>query len=398
MIHMRSLPESLYVVIRFDQFPAQVIAAYDRAYQQVPFVVIQQDPDSCKSTLFACSAAALQQGIHPGMPVSVITSRYPAIEIVPRNDELEHIAREELTQLLYGYTPQYAIGRDGTCLVDLTATPLQRTQSAITIAQQLKNDITRILGMTIIAIGGGVSKPMASMMARLAMPDGIRFCGGKHGHTPPSYIDTRLLPGLSGQCREKIRKYGLQSIGQIQQLPHDELRSRFGKEGEKLYALVHGIDCTTWPTPHIRIEETTRLDRDTNDMHTIIRHVRITVDKFCYAVKKTDMLVKSFTVVLVYADNKRTQKSIRLSAPTNDFLIVIHHAVSTFKVLYRRRIGIKRIMLQSGAFTPDPLQTYLFESSWEKKQKAISSKIQDVRQKMGFAAVMSGSTVGVSKK
>jgi nucleotidyltransferase/DNA polymerase involved in DNA repair len=208
-------------------------------------------------------------------------------------------------------------------------------------------------------------------------------------------LDTSMLPGLSGQCRQKLVAYGLRKIGQVQKISKEALVARFGLEGEKLYSLAMGGTAQTIVGARhgVPLRAETVLENDINDMDIIIQKVRHTVDKLCFLLKTENVQIKKFTVTISYSDNRKSQKTVALPGLTNDFLTMAQYAQQAFNVLYQRRVAIRSIALDTKDVRPDPCQTSLFETSWERRQAALARQIVKVRNENSFETVVSGAVL-----
>jgi DNA polymerase-4 len=369
------------------------MAAYYAALRDAPFVVICQDQHSHKSDVVSCSAHARQLGIECGMPLYVVSRRWPDVAVVQRDVALEASCCEEVAGVLYRYSPEYDVHGSGTGLVNLSRTPAQRTMHALDIGGHIQADIMAAVPLSAIAAGLAATESAARIMARTARPMGISVCDAGREAQTIAGLDTAMLPGLSGLCRHKLVAYGLRRIGQVQRLSKESLVTRFGLEGEKLYSMVSGSTVGTVVRKPERIVSETVLENDINDMDIIIQKVRHTVDKLCFLLKNGDVQVRKFTLIIRYSDNKKSQKTVALPHMTNDFLTMANYAQQAFKVLYQRRVAIRSIMFDTKDVRPDPCQTSLFETSWERKRAALARQIVKVRNENSFGAVVSGSNV-----
>ncbi len=390
---MHRPPDPLFFLVRFDQFSAQVLAAYHPNYRDVPFIVIHQHADDHRCIVQAVSSAAASQGISPGMPVHQAQRRCRDITIFRRVPEMEAALQEELAAIFNSYTPAFRIRSNGTSVLDLTGTPCRRQLTPAVAARVLKDEIHEKTGLSHIAIGIGQTRVYAEIMVRLALPSGIR--GSSTGAAGLSSLSPMLLPGLSPQCREKLTKYGFTRIGQLQPVGKEALIKRFGREGEKLYCLAHGLESPSSTQKSVSISAETVLEKDINDIRIVHRYIRYTTDKLCYLLKEHDMVIDRFSFHITYTDNKRTQKTKRFPSPTADFLALTHASERLFEEIYQRRVGIKSIRLVAPAPEPDPGHIDLFESTWDKKQQALGRGIADLRKRIGFSAVLDAKTVAL---
>jgi DNA polymerase IV len=394
--HGVPLPTSrgaLYCAIDIASFPAQAMAAYHAPLRDTPFVVICQDEHSHKSAVVSYSTQAAALGVDAGMPLHVVLRRWPDVTVVQRDTSLEAACCEEIATVLYRYSPEYDVHANGVSLVNLSRTPAQRTMLAFNIGANICRDIMAAVPLWAIAAGLGATESIARIIARKTRPKGVSVCdAGKEAQTI-ARLDTTMLPGLSGQCRQKLIAYGLRRIGQIQRISKDALVARFGAEGEKLYSMASGGTVQTIVRKRESLAAETVLENDINDMDLIIQKVRHTVDKLCFLLKNNDVQVKKFTFTIKYSDNKKTQKTVALPHMTNDFLTIAQYAQRTFSVLYQRRVALRSITIDTKDVRPDPCQMCLFETSWERKQAALARQIVKVRNENSFGVVVSAAAL-----
>ncbi len=390
----------MFFSIEHDHFSAQALSAYDPTLRDHPFVVVQQSVDSHKCAVFACSSHAQALGIRRGQPVQQILKRHRNVEVVPRNDDIEQTAKEELAWIIESLTPEYDVNDFGRCQLNLTGTPIIHRESFDTIADRLRRNVTRTIGLADVAVGVASTRAIANMLAKLARPGNVRICEPGEETDVLASLNASLLPGLSPAVRDRIRQYGVKHVGQIQRLGKDALVVRLGGEGERLYSLAIGLDTGRNRRIEKRrtVEVEVTLDRDVNDERQLIQHVRYAADKVCHALHMENAQTQHLTFVLTYTGNRTTQKTARWPHPTIDLTTVTTSAIRLFRDLYQRRVAIKTIRLAVNRPRTDTGQFDLFESVWEKKQRDVSKAVTDVRMKLGFDAVMPAANVGKAEQ
>jgi DNA polymerase-4 len=389
---------NLYGVLIFSDFAAQVAAAYDPRLRGTAYAVVRQNSESHKSAVWSVSHAAAARGVRPGMPVSAARQRCTAIEIVPCVEELLAAAAAELRRALLSYSPAVTVRRSGTCLLDLSRTPFSRGRRLYEQARALQTAVCLATGLERPAVGIASSRLTATIAAERATAGGVVICPAGGEEELVASCDTAALPGLSAACRERLRKYGLRSVAQVQRLPRRDLGVRFGAEGERLYALAHGIDTGETATPAAPIEVETMLDRDTSDRELLLQYLRRTVDRFCHCLRIKGLTVHTARLVIRYTDNKRTQKTVGLAGHAIGYQSLVAAMTGAFDTLCVRRVGIKSILMTGVRCEAAGGQVELFESAWEGKQRDLGEKIADVRQRMDFDALFSGADHAVRGK
>jgi nucleotidyltransferase/DNA polymerase involved in DNA repair len=225
-------PSPLFLALEARDFPAQAIAAWDGRYRNKAFVVVDQDPESHKTHVLSCSPAARELGLRAGMPLAAARRRRPGVTPVFRNAAWEAALCEELRALCRRHTPGFEV-RAGRALLDLTGTPAARGLKPAALAAKLRRDALAATGLGDLAAGAASTRLMAKVMARRALEEGkdVLFCPPGEEQDALDPLGPECLPGLSPQCRDRIRRYALESVGQIRALGGPARAARGGGAG-----------------------------------------------------------------------------------------------------------------------------------------------------------------------
>jgi DNA polymerase IV len=392
----------LYGVLLFDSFAAQVEAVYNPLLRGRPYVVVRQGCGSHKSAVWSASAPARGLGIAAGMPVRLVREKYRNVEIVRCNDAYHDVVRGELERLLRRYTPDVSVSRQGVCLLDLSRTPVGgsgRLERAVT---DLRDDVSGATGLSRPAAGLAASGVVAGILARMALPDGMRICQNGAEAELLASVETRILPGFSQGCRERLRRYGLKTVGQVRAIAKSDLLARFGGEGERLYHVARGIDVKNVGAAFdgdAPVSVETVLERDTGDGDLLLQYLHRTVDRFCHAARVSRLAVRSVLLSITYTDRKCAQKTVRLPRETSEYQALVRRVETAFAGLYCRRVGIRSIAMSGrGTDGQGSGQLDLFEGGWDDKQGQLGRSIARVRERSGFDAVFTGRDYGAYVK
>ncbi|MBN1129744.1 MAG: hypothetical protein JXA71_12195 [Chitinispirillaceae bacterium] len=381
----------LYGVLLFDEFPAQVAAAYDPKLRAAPYVVVRQSGESHKSVAWSVSGAARARGVHAGMALHVIRRDYGDVHIVPYCGELHEALRVELARVLLSYTPDVKVLRTGACRLDLSSTPFSRGGCSARQVAALQCTVASATGLARPAIGIAESRLAARIAARRALPCGSVICPAGGAAAMLARCETSVLPGLSAACRVRLRRYGLRYVSQVQTLPRRDLIGRFGPEGERLFALAHGINVAEAAPAAAPLQVETVLARDTGDRSLMLQYLRRTVDRFCHRLRVTGMTVHAARIMVRYTDNRRVQKTVGFGRGIAEYLPLVTAMTDAFDAVCVRRVGIKSILIAGTRCEALTGQQELFKSAWEEKQRNLGAKIAAVRQRLDFDTVFSGS-------
>jgi DNA polymerase-4 len=398
MTRRRPEPEVLHAVLEVDQLAAQALAAYRLDLRRKAFAVVRQNAESHKAVVCACSPLARQAGVTAGVPVFVMRRKLGnRVLILGREPGLERRLVGEMHAALYGRTPEVEVSETGRCLLNLSGTPAQRVMSWDGLLVQLRRDVAS-LGVEEVAIGLSRSPLVAKLLARRAKPDGGELCESGREAEFLAEMDTVRLPGLTSACRQRLEKYGLLQVSQVQSLDRPALLKRFGAaEGEKLYTMVRGMDPVPARSRAREVVGESVLSLDINDDYLLAQQVRLAVDRLCDQLRREELTARRLTCQLHYTDNRATQRSAVMAAPTDDFETISAAAVSLFEEAYQRRVGIKTIRVVAARPVKHTGQLDLFAGDPERKRRSLGRAITDIRGRMGFEAVVNATNLGMAR-
>ena len=389
-------PPSLFLALEAPEFPAQAIAAWDDRLRGRPFAVVEQDPDSHKTYVIAVSPSARKGEVFAGMPLAAARRRLPGLEVAPRHPAWETALGDELRARGLRYTPESEV-RGGRALLNLTGTPAARALRPLGLARKLLRDARYVSGLGEVYAGAAATRLMAQVMARLCAGRGedAAVCppGSESALLDP--LPPACLPGLSPQCRARIRRYSLESVGQVRALGREALAARFGSEGDKLYTLACGLDLESSGRVAIRDPSAeTVLSADGNDDDALARAVRLTADKLVFQLRARGLQADRLTLAIRYADGKAVRKTMSVRPRTDAFAALAALAHDLFRALYQRRVALRAVSLTAPAPKPDTGQTELFAGGDDRRQRALGDALAKIRARSGFGAILSGGNVG----
>jgi nucleotidyltransferase/DNA polymerase involved in DNA repair len=407
-----NLPPSLFAAVRIPRFAAQALSAARPELRGRPFVVVEQDPESHKTTVLDLSPSAAAEGefrhIWPGLPAFLVRRKWAELPVMARDIKAETKLRAALDALWLCATPAFA-SEGGKVLLDLAGTPLARRhmkrerdeEESMRRLGEALHAAVRALGMEQAAVGVAATRVAARMLAKVVQShDGSGSAACPSGSETDRFdsLSPDYLPGLSPAARARLKKYGLVAIAAVRVLDREELRLRFGLEGDRLHALARGLDFGPAIEKRRPVEVETVFPRDLNDEEVLRNRARLTADKLCHALRAEGLKANRFTLTLVYSDGRSARRTLALNPPTAAFEALAARVVPLFFELYQRRVALRRIRLGVAVPAPETGQRDLFEDALSGKQEALSRAIDAIRRKRGFTDVVSASNVEKGKK
>ncbi len=269
------------------------------------------------------------------------------------------------------------------------------TEHLFALASRVQSDIGSRGELHTLAVGMSSSALIARMLARQALPHGVAVCppGFELDELASKPVD--VLPGLSAAVREKLRKYGLQYVHQVQRLERRSLVKRLGRhDGGKLYGMVRGVSDSMPRENEVfpAITAETVLRTDLNEDFLLAQCVRLTADRMCDKLRNAKLLARRLTFRLWHTDNRCVQRTTQLAQATADFGTIEAAARRLFADAYVRRAAIKSMSLSATRPSHSTRQIDLFETTHDRKLQSLGAAITDIRHRMGFEAVLSGAS------
>lgn len=134
---------------------------------------------------------------------------------------------------------------------------------AVALAEVARR-VEREVGIT-VSIGLSHNKFLAKLASDLEKPRGFSVIGRDETLAFLAPLAVAKINGVGSVTAQKLRDFGIETIGQLQGVPEPELVARFGKFGRQLAGYAQGIDArkVTSGGPAKSISAETTFSRDT---------------------------------------------------------------------------------------------------------------------------------------
>lgn len=214
------MASSLWLGLCFPHLPLEI---HTRGAPAAAALVIS-DSQAARPRVLACNAAALAQGITPGMPLGAAYALVAALELRPRSPAAEHEALQRLAAWAIQYTPTVSLQPPQGLLLEIGG------------SLRLYGDLDHILG----SIKDGIENMgFSPTMAVAPTPLGswlLARSGQEERITDHAGLGLRLsrLPIAALETApatlEALQGMGLRRIGECLRLPRSGLARRFGRD------------------------------------------------------------------------------------------------------------------------------------------------------------------------
>ncbi|NIR49369.1 DNA polymerase IV [candidate division KSB1 bacterium] len=338
-----------------DAFFAAVEQLDHSEYRGKP-VIVGADPKDGRGRGVVATASyeARKYGIHSAMPISQAYKRCPhGIYLRGRYKRYSEIS-QQVIKILQDFTPVIEKISIDEAFLDVTGC-MKLFGSPEEIAKNIKQRIRQELHLT-ASIGIAPNKFLAKIASDLQKPDGLVIVNPGEEKSFLKDLPISKLWGVGKKTEMGLRKMGISTIGQIAEVPEQDLNKRFGKLGNALWRLANGIDERPVVThaPQKSISQETTFEEDTDDEELIERTLFRLADDLSRLMRNHHLKGRTLTLKIRLEDFSTYTRSRTLSDFVDSPQVIKTVAIDLYrnfdkKTLRVRLLGIGLSQLNSVA-------------------------------------------------
>jgi DNA polymerase IV (DinB-like DNA polymerase) len=114
---------------------------------------------------------------------------------------------------------------------------------AIELARNVKTELKNVEGLT-VSVGIAPNKSIAKMASDMNKPDGLTTVRPDEVKVFLEPLSVNKISGVGKKTTEFLLEHGVETIGQLSQIPAKKLTDWFGKGGVWLWGIANGIEET----------------------------------------------------------------------------------------------------------------------------------------------------------
>jgi len=268
------------------------------------------------------------------MPISRAARLCPrAAFLLVDIEKYVHVSTEIMT-ILAEYSPLVEPLSLDEAFLDVTATD-RLFGPPLVLARTIKRRIREEVGLTASA-GIAPNKFLAKLASDVEKPDGLVEvrAGEEAAFLHPLKVER--LWGVGQVTARKLRKMGIETIGQLARVPVSLLQRQFGKTGAHLHELAWGRDdrpvepCTA--PKSMGAEET--FTRDHRDVECLLQTLRTQAERVARELRAEGYVARTVTLKLRLADFRTLTRGLTAEATQDGF-----------EIFQRARVLISRVPL-----------------------------------------------------
>jgi nucleotidyltransferase/DNA polymerase involved in DNA repair len=345
-----------------------------------------------RGVVAAASYEARKFGVHSAMPSRTADKLCPQGVFVPPDMKKYGQVSKQIMTILGAFTPFVQPVSVDEAFMDVTGST-QKFGDALTIARRIKAEIHAQTGLT-ASVGVAPNKFLAKLASDLNKPDGLTVITEANKVEMLAPLPVSKIWGVGKVTEKRLHEVGIRTIGDLQRMPLDELRQRFGDTADHLHALAMGKDDreveTDEESKSISSEHT--FDVDTTDLDQIKKCLLEQCEEVGSRLRQEKLAARTVQLKLRYADFTTLTRRRTLPQPTQDEMMLYEVAG---QLLVAEGIEGKRIRLigvGGSNLVPPEIQSDLFNRTDEKRAR-VNKVVDDLRGKLGPGAIKRGTSL-----
>lgn len=260
------------VHIDMDAFYASVEQRDDPRLHGRPVVVAWR---GTRSVVCAASYEARQFGVRSAMPAIRAERLCPDAVFVPPDFPRYRAVSRLVREIFKRHTDLIEPLSLDEAYLDVTENKTG-LQTATRVARKIREQIREELHLTASA-GVAPNKFLAKIASDWRKPDGLFVIQPHDVDTFLTPLPVGRMPGVGKVTEEKLKRLGVQTVGDLRDMGISTLKDRFGRYGLRFYELARGIDDSKVvpdrPTQSISAEDTFERDVTLIETEPMIRRL-----------------------------------------------------------------------------------------------------------------------------
>ena len=284
-----------------DHFYTAVEEREHQEYKGKP-VVVGADPKEGKGrgVVSTSNYIARKVGIRSGLPISRAWKLCPEAIYLPPNFPLYTKVSNEIMQIVREYGDKFEQWGLDEAFLDASLRVKDYTD-AEALAKQLKREIKEKEHLT-CSIGVGPNKLVAKIASDYHKPDGLTIVKENETEAFLAPLPARRLLWVGRKTEAKLKKMGINTIGDLASFDPTVLAEVFGVMGTQMHLMARGIDRSEVEarTEVKSISHETTFEEDTDDAEVVLKALYALATEISKEVKVQKLFFKTITVKLRY--------------------------------------------------------------------------------------------------
>jgi DNA polymerase-4 len=171
-------------------------------------------------------------------------------------------------------------------------------------------------------------------------------------------LPVRVLWGVGPVMARKLAALGITTVGHLAALPEQELRQRFGQQGEAMAHQAKGIDRRPVVTEHKikSISQERTFSHDLVDVGAMEQYLYRMSQKVAHQLKRKELAAGTVAIKVRYADFTTFTRQMTIAVPTDDAELIFQAARTLLERARQRGRAVRLLGVAARRLSPPPGQ------------------------------------------
>jgi DNA polymerase IV (DinB-like DNA polymerase) len=301
-----------------DHFYTAVEEREHPEYKGKP-VVVGADPKEGKGrgVVSTSNYEARKAGVRSGITISRAWKLCPAAIYLPPNFPLYIKVSNEIMAIARKYADKFEQWGIDEAFLDVS-TRVKDYAEAEALAKQLKREVNEKEHLT-CSVGIGPNKLIAKIASDYKKPDGLTIVKEDAAEAFLAPLPVRKLLWVGGKTEAKLKRIGVNTIGDLARYDPTVLAEAFGVMGTQMHLSARGINRSEVEarTEVKSISHETTFEEDTDDAEAVLKALDALAAGAAKEVVEQKLFFKTVTVKVRYENFETHTRSKTLAYITN---------------------------------------------------------------------------------
>jgi DNA polymerase IV (DinB-like DNA polymerase) len=343
-----------------DHFYTAVEEREHPEYKGKP-VVVGANPKEGKGrgVVSTSNYEARKAGVRSGIPISRAWKLLPEAIYLPPNFPLYIKVSNEIMEIARKYADKFEQWGIDEAFLDVSAR-VKNYAEAEALANQLKREIKEKEHLT-CSVGIGPNKLIAKTASDYKKPDGLTIVKEAEAEAFLAPLPVRKLLWVGRKTEAKLKKRGINTIGDLARYDPTVLSEAFGVMGTQMHLSARGIDRSEVEarTEVKSISHETTFEEDTDDAEAVLKALDALAIEVAKEVVGQKLFFKTVTVKVRYENFETHTRSKTLVFITNRLQDLQKTARELLKAYLKHDRKIRLIGVRVSSFVKGEKQKTL---------------------------------------
>ncbi len=365
--------------------------------------VIVGELSSQRGVVAAASYEARPYGIRAGMPIWEARQRCPHGVFLPGNMPAYAQFAFRALKIYQEFTPIIEPISIDEAFLDVTGSR-RLFGDGVRIAREIKRRVREELGLT-VSIGVAPNKLLAKMISDWDKPDGLTVLAPEEVPQAISHLPVEAIWGVGESLGARLRRMGVETIGDLAAVPVHILTREFGVIGRTLHLAALGQDDSPVEpyykfTPVKSMGHEITFEEDVSEFSVLRRTLRWLAQKVGRRVRREGYQGRTVILKLRFDDFTTITRNHSLSEWTDLDEVIFREGLNLLArvPLNGRRVRLIGISLSNLVHGGPPVRQLTLLEASRNKLRRLMAALDRIRDRFGDDAVCWCSTMHMRRR